>query len=191
MPVRSTTRWFLEPSLPWSVGFGLVCSPPFGAHGEAVHTGPIPVDGGLLPQLVQEPFVQLRPDADLLPVVQPAPAGRAAAAAQLRWQHLPGTPVLRTTTMSVRAAWSETRGQPPFGLGGSLGKERFSGFHRSSETSTSCFVNRMMPRPPGSETSSKDPEGSRRRECVRRSTPTGTLAGSSHASWMVRGAAPR
>jgi hypothetical protein len=29
MPLRSTTRWYLEPALPRSTGFGPVASPPF------------------------------------------------------------------------------------------------------------------------------------------------------------------
>src|SRR5829696_7490860 len=74
MPFRSTTRWYLAPGLPGSTGFGPVCSPPFGPNIEAVHARPRPVENRLVAQPVQQPPVQLRPDADLLPIPQPSPA---------------------------------------------------------------------------------------------------------------------
>src|SRR5215204_7156412 len=75
MPLRSTTKWYLEPGLPRSVGFGPVCSPPFCPDAEAVHVRPAPVDGGLVAQPVQEPLVQALPDAGGLPIPQAPPAG--------------------------------------------------------------------------------------------------------------------
>src|SRR5918998_1029509 len=64
-------------------------------------------------------------------------------------------PVLRTKTMPARAARAGTRGRPPLGLGGSLGRNGSMASQRSSGTRAWCFMGRMMPRPPGIETSSK------------------------------------
>jgi hypothetical protein len=81
MPLRSTTKWYFEPGLPRSVGFGPVASPPFW-RGKAVHARPRPVEGRLVAQPVQQLRVQLLPDAGLLPIPQPPPAGNAAAIAK-------------------------------------------------------------------------------------------------------------
>jgi hypothetical protein len=64
-------------------------------------------------------------------------------------------PDLRTKTMPAKAARSGTRGRPPLGLGGSLGRNGSMASQRSSETRDWCFMERMMPRPRGIEMSSK------------------------------------
>src|SRR5215207_3465691 len=40
IPRRSVSRWYLDPGLPGSVGFGPVSPPPLGAHAHAVQAGP-------------------------------------------------------------------------------------------------------------------------------------------------------
>ena len=56
--------------------------PPFGPDTQAVHAGPGPVDGRLVTQPIQQRLVQPCPHPGFLPVTQPSPAGRAAAAAK-------------------------------------------------------------------------------------------------------------
>ncbi len=90
IPLRSTTTWYLVPGLPRSVGLGPVCSPPFGAHADAIEARSAPVDGRLVAEPVQQRLVQLLPDPSLLPVAQPSPAGGAAAATQFLGQQPPG-----------------------------------------------------------------------------------------------------
>ena len=73
-----------------------VCSPPFWPGRSGIHAGPGPVDGRFIAQPVEQRLVQPLPDAGLLPVAQPPPAGRAAAAAQLLGEQPPGQPVRST-----------------------------------------------------------------------------------------------
>src|SRR5215217_2816292 len=82
MPLRSTTRWYLDPGLPRSVGLRPACSPPFGPHAQAVRAGAAPVDGGVVAQPVQQRLVQPFPDARYLPVTQPPPTGGGTSAAR-------------------------------------------------------------------------------------------------------------
>ena len=89
MPVRSTTRWYLEPALSRSAGWGRTARPFFRPDAEAVDARPVPIDGGLIAEPVQEPGVQLLADAGRLPVAKPSPLGRAAAAAQFLRQQAP------------------------------------------------------------------------------------------------------
>jgi hypothetical protein len=70
-------------------GWGRSARPPFGPYTQRVLAGPAPVDGGLIAKPLQEPLVQLLPDASVLPVAQSPPAGPAAAAAHLFWQQAP------------------------------------------------------------------------------------------------------
>jgi hypothetical protein len=77
MPAASISRWYMEPGLPRSTGFAPVSSPPPGPHAGAVDGRPGPVDLGVVAQPVQQPMMQLLPDAGLLPVPQPPPAGHA------------------------------------------------------------------------------------------------------------------
>jgi hypothetical protein len=63
MPPRSTSRWYLLPGLPRSVGFGPVSQPPLGAHADRVEAGAGPVESAVVAQLVQEQVVELLPDA--------------------------------------------------------------------------------------------------------------------------------
>jgi hypothetical protein len=44
-------------------------------------------------------------------------------------------PLRRTKTMPVRHARSETRGRPPFGRGGGIGKNGWTGSHNASGSS--------------------------------------------------------
>src|SRR5205823_14119444 len=90
MPRRSTSRWYLEPSLPRSTGFGPVAAPPFRADAEAVDARARPVDGPLLAQPVENLAVQRRPDAGRLPVLQPAPASGTAPAPEFLGEQAPG-----------------------------------------------------------------------------------------------------
>jgi hypothetical protein len=83
MPRRSTSRWYLLPGLPRSVGLGPVSSPPLGAHAHAVQAGPRPVKLALPAELVEQQVVELLPDTGALPVTQAPPAGDRAATAEL------------------------------------------------------------------------------------------------------------
>jgi hypothetical protein len=83
MPRRSTSRWYLDPGLPRSVGFGPVRQPPLGAHADRVQTGAGPVQLAVAVELLKQQVVELLPDADALPVPQPPPASDRAAAAKL------------------------------------------------------------------------------------------------------------
>jgi hypothetical protein len=75
MPPRSTSRWYLEPGLPRSVGLGPVSSPPFGAHAERVQASSRPVKLAVVAELIEQQMVQTLPDPGALPVAQP-PASR-------------------------------------------------------------------------------------------------------------------
>lgn len=128
MPFRSTTRWYVEPTLPRSVGFGPVCSPPFRPDAEAVHARPRPVGGRLVAQPVQEPFVQLLPDASLLPVTESALAGGAAAAAQFFGQPPPGTARPQGEDDAAEGGTVGDAGPATLGLGRLLRQQGFDGF---------------------------------------------------------------
>ena len=88
---------------------------------------PAPVDGGLVAQPVQEPFVQLLPDAGRLPVAQPAPAGRAAAAAQLLGQQPPRAAGPEDEDDAGEGGAVRDAGAAALGLRRLLGQERFDG----------------------------------------------------------------
>jgi hypothetical protein len=63
MSPRSTSRWYLEPGLPRSIGFGMVSSPPpFGAHAERVQAGSGPVELAVAAELIEQQVVQTPPD---------------------------------------------------------------------------------------------------------------------------------
>jgi hypothetical protein len=83
IPRRSVSRWYLDPGLPRSVGFGPVSSPPLGAHAHAVQAGPRPVEPAVAAELVEQQVVQPLPHPGALPVPQPPPTGDRAAAAKL------------------------------------------------------------------------------------------------------------
>ncbi len=63
--------------------------PLFGRHAGRVEGRPGPLDGVAAAQLVEQDLVEPAPDAGLLPVAQPPPAGHATAAAHLLGQRLP------------------------------------------------------------------------------------------------------
>ncbi len=119
---RSTTRWYLEPGLPRSTGFGPVCSPPFLARTLSEST--LARDQSMAassPSQLRSLLVQPRqtPAAcqsrsrrqQVVPLPQPSPFGNK--------RH--GQPVRSTKTMPASAARSGTRGRPPLGFDGSFG----------------------------------------------------------------------
>ncbi|CAA9566969.1 MAG: hypothetical protein AVDCRST_MAG59-3117, partial [uncultured Thermomicrobiales bacterium] len=63
--------------------------PPFGPHAETIEAGAAPVDRRLVAQPVQQLRVQPLPDPGLLPIPEPPPAGRPAAAAELHREQPP------------------------------------------------------------------------------------------------------
>lgn len=89
MPCRSVTRRRLSPSLPLSVGLGLVCEPPGNWTRWPVRANPTEVQPTGTPQLSLQQQMKLMPHACCLPLAQATPAGHAAAKAQfLRQIHL-------------------------------------------------------------------------------------------------------
>jgi hypothetical protein len=89
MPRRSVSRWYLDPGLPRSVGFGPVSSPPLGAHAGRIQAGPRPVELAIAAELVQQHLMQALPHPGALPVPQPPPAGDRATAAELAGRQQP------------------------------------------------------------------------------------------------------
>lgn len=71
--------------------------------------------------------MQLLPDPGLLPVAQPAPAGRTAAAVQLRRQHLPRDAGLEDEDDAGEGGTSGHAGAAALGLGRFLWQERLDG----------------------------------------------------------------
>jgi hypothetical protein len=122
MPLWSTTRWYFEPRLPRSTGFGPMSSPPRLARTLRLST--LARDHSITPSSPSE-FSRVawrrpqtpasyqsrsrRQQVDSLP--QPSPVGRSRQ----------GVPDRSTKMMPPRAARSGTRGQPPFGFGRSRG----------------------------------------------------------------------
>jgi len=60
-----------------------------GGQARRIQRAPAPVDQAGSPEAVEQRVVERLPDARLLPVAQPPPAGHAGAAAHLLRQHLP------------------------------------------------------------------------------------------------------
>ena len=90
-PLRSTTRGYLEPGLPRSVGFGPVCSPPFWPARSDDPRSPVTSRRRPRRRASQQRRVQALPDTRFLPVAQSAPAGRAAVTAEQLGQQPPRT----------------------------------------------------------------------------------------------------
>ena len=103
LPRPQTIRWCLEPLRERSTGLGPVLAPPKRPHVRAVDRRSRPVDPLRLVELREQQLVQLLPDAGLLPLAQPAPAGHPRAAAHLLRQVLPrGSPsAARTRSRSA------------------------------------------------------------------------------------------
>ncbi len=160
IPFRSTTRWYLEPALPRSVGLGPVCfAPLFGPDAEAVQARPAPVDGRLVAEPVQQPGVQPLPDAGRLPVAQPPPAGDAAAAAQLPRQQPPRAAGAQHEDDAAEGGTVGNAGTAALGLGRLLRQERLDGFPEIVGDKGRVLHGPDMPRPRGSETRTKPPRG--------------------------------
>src|SRR5215831_16111378 len=101
-PVRSTTRWRLEPGLPRSGGFGPVSgggtgrlAPPVGRDARRVQRGARPVNLVGIGQPLEQHSVQSLPDACLVPIAKPSPAGHPTATAHLTGQELPADAALQ------------------------------------------------------------------------------------------------
>ena len=149
---RSTTTWRFVPGLPRSVGFGPTAFAPLLA-GMLAESSEARLQSMLvgLAEAIEQRVVQRVPDPRLLPVAQASPAGHAGAAAQLRWQHLPGDAALEHEDDAGQARRGpETRGRPPLGLGGSGGSSGATRAHNSSLTSGLLMPKSTMP-PPGFE----------------------------------------
>lgn len=71
-------------------GSGRSPRPPLRGDRGAVQSTARPVDGVRPTQPIEQHPMQARPNAGVLPVAQPAPAGHAGPAAHLTRQHLPG-----------------------------------------------------------------------------------------------------
>ena len=83
------SRWYLEPGLPRSVGFGPVRQPPLGAHAHRIQAGARPVQLALAAEFVRQQVMELLPDTGALPVTQAPRAGDRAAAADLAGRQQP------------------------------------------------------------------------------------------------------
>jgi len=91
MPWPSTRTWLLDAgTAAIRRVFAAALDAPKGAGEAAVHGGPRPVDFVGVVELGQEDLMEPEPDAGLLPVVEPAPAGHAGSAAHLDGEVLPG-----------------------------------------------------------------------------------------------------
>ena len=128
MVLRSTTRWYLEPGLPRSTGFGPVCSPPFGPDAQAIHAGAGPVDGRLVTEPVEQRLMKPLPDARHLRVSQPSPAGRAAPASERLEYEPPRAPRPQYKDDSAQGGTIRDARTTAFRLGRLLGQQRFDGF---------------------------------------------------------------
>ena len=102
--------------------------PPFGPDAQAVDAGAAPVDGRLVAQPVQQPRVQLLPDAGRLPVAEPSPAGRAAAAAELLRQQPPGASCAQDEDDTAKGSPVGDARSTALGLGRLLRQQRGDGF---------------------------------------------------------------
>src|SRR5687768_10076381 len=91
-PVASTSRWYLVPRLPRSVGFGPVNAPPFRPHADRVEAGPRPVQPALFAEPVEHGLVDPIEDAGFGPLAHPPPAGPARSVAELGRQLGPADP---------------------------------------------------------------------------------------------------
>lgn len=89
VPCPSVIRWCFDPVRPRSTGLGPVWLPFYGPHVAGVDHRTRPVEAGRRVELGQQHLVELLPDAGLVPVPKPPPAGHARTEAQLPWQELP------------------------------------------------------------------------------------------------------
>ena len=128
IPLRSTTRWYLESELPRSVGFGPVWCPPFGPDTEPIQARSAPVDGGLIPHPVQPRRVPSCPDSSVLPIPQPSPARGPAAAAQRPRQQAPGTTGAQNEDDASEGGTIRDARTTALGLWRLLWQQRFDGF---------------------------------------------------------------
>ncbi len=129
MPLRSTTRWYLDPALPRSVGLGPVCSPPFLARTLMLSTlARVQSMAASSPSQFSSRGVQPLPDAGVLPVAQAAPAGDAAAAAQLLRQQPPRAAGAQDEDDAAQGGTVGDAGAAALGLGRFLRQQRLDGF---------------------------------------------------------------
>ena len=125
-PLRSTMRWYLEPGLPRSTGFGPAASPPFGAHTQGVDAGSGPVVAASSPSQLSS-FVC---NVSQTPAACQSRKRRqqvVAATPQLLGEQAPGTARAQDEDDAGKDGAFRRRGRPPFGLGGSVGSNG-SGF---------------------------------------------------------------
>jgi hypothetical protein len=112
------------------IGPGLVAAV-HSAEGTTVDHRPPPIDLLISSQPVEQREVHQIADAGLLPFAQP-PARHPRSAPESCGSICHGMPPRRTKAMPVRHARSGTRGRPPFGRGGELGRSRSTRSHNAS-----------------------------------------------------------
>ena len=145
IPMASISRWYLDPGLPRSTGFAPVSSPTPGPHTDRVDGGPGPVDLAVVAQPVQQPMVQGLPDAGLLPVAKPPPAGHTAATAQLLGrQQPPGHPGAQHIDDPAEHGPVLDPGPAALGMGRLGGSSGWMAAQTSSGTSCSAMVGVVM-----------------------------------------------
>src|SRR3712207_182498 len=91
-PCASTSRWYLLPALPRSVGSAQSAHPPFRPDADRVQAGPRPIQFPLLTEPVEHRLVHLVEHAGIRPLAHPPPAGPPRAVAQLGGQLGPTDP---------------------------------------------------------------------------------------------------
>jgi hypothetical protein len=154
-PFRSTTRWYLEPGLPRSVGLGPVCSPPLLARTLSESTldrlqsmtasSPSQFSSVSCNRCQTPAACQSRSRRQqVVPLPPPSALGNS--------RH--GQPVRRAKMMPPSTARSGTRGRPPFGFGGSFGNRGSMASHRASGTRIEASMATMMSLRPGFATRS-------------------------------------
>lgn len=111
-----------------------------GPHGTAIHHRPRPINLGAAGQPIQQREMNEIPNAGALPVAQASPARHPRTAAEFLRQHLPWDALRTTKRMPVRHARSGTRGLPPFGRRGGIGRNGSTRSHNASGSSVEAIT---------------------------------------------------
>ena len=110
-----------------------------GPDGTTVHDRPRPVNLIGACQPIQQRKVHQIPNARPLPIAQAPPARHPRPAPSSCGSICQGMPLRRTKTMPVRHARSETRGRPPCGRRGRIGKRGSTRSHNRSGSNAAAI----------------------------------------------------
>jgi hypothetical protein len=109
------------------------------ADGTTVHDRSRPINLIVSSEPIQQREVNEIPHAPSLPIAQAAPTRHPRPAAEFLREHLPGNAAAKDNKMPMRHARSETRGRPPFGRRGGVGKNGSTRSHNGSGSSAAAI----------------------------------------------------